>query len=147
MASYFIGVDVGTGSARAGVFDLNGSMVGQASRAIDLYRPKADFVEQSSDNIWQAVCNAVRDAVNQADINPIQVKGLGFDATCSLVVLDKEGKPLTVSPSGRTEQNIIVWMDHRAIARPSASTPPNTGCWTSSAASFRRRCRRRNCCG
>ncbi|QLJ68325.1 FGGY-family carbohydrate kinase [Serratia marcescens] len=117
MASYFIGVDVGTGSARAGVFDLNGHMVGQASRAIDLYRPKADFVEQSSDNIWQAVCNAVRDAVNQADINPIQVKGLGFDATCSLVVLDKEGKPLTVSPSGRTEQNIIVWMDHRAIAQ------------------------------
>lgn len=89
MASYFIGVDVGTGSARAGVFDLNGRMVGRASRAIDLYRPKADFVEQSSDNIWQAVCNAVRDAVNQADINPIQVKGLGFDATCSLVVLDK----------------------------------------------------------
>lgn len=117
MASYFIGVDVGTGSARAGVFDLNGHMVGQASRAIELYRPKADFVEQSSDNIWQAVCNAVRDAVNQADINPIQVKGLGFDATCSLVVLDKEGKPLTVSPSGRTEQNIIVWMDHRAIAQ------------------------------
>ncbi|ENR6208366.1 FGGY-family carbohydrate kinase [Serratia marcescens] len=117
MASYFIGVDVGTGSARAGVFDLNGRMVGQASRAIDLYWPKADFVEQSSDNIWQAVCNAVRDAVNQADINPIQVKGLGFDATCSLVVLDKEGKPLTVSPSGRTEQNIIVWMDHRAIAQ------------------------------
>lgn len=117
MASYFIGVDVGTGSARAGVFDLNGHMVGQASRGIDLYRPKADFVEQSSDNIWQAVCNAVRDAVNQADINPIQVKGLGFDATCSLVVLDKEGKPLTVSPSGRTEQNIIVWMDHRAIAQ------------------------------
>ncbi|BEN08714.1 ribulokinase [Serratia marcescens] len=117
MASYFIGVDVGTGSARAGVFDLNGRMVGQASRDIDLYRPKADFVEQSSDNIWQAVCNAVRDAVNQADINPIQVKGLGFDATCSLVVLDKEGKPLTVSPSGRTEQNIIVWMDHRAIAQ------------------------------
>lgn len=117
MASYFIGVDVGTGSARAGVFDLNGHMVGQASRTIDLYRPKADFVEQSSDNIWQAVCNAVRDAVNQADINPIQVKGLGFDATCSLVALDKEGQPLTVSPSGRTEQNIIVWMDHRAITQ------------------------------
>ncbi|VEA69012.1 Ribulokinase [Serratia plymuthica] len=117
MASYFIGVDVGTGSARAGVFDLNGRMVGQASRPIDLYRPKADFVEQSSDNIWQAVCSAVRDAVNQADINPIQVKGLGFDATCSLVVLDKEGRPLTVSPSGRTEQNIVVWMDHRAIVQ------------------------------
>lgn len=115
MASYFIGVDVGTGSARAGVFDITGRMLGQASREIALFRPKADFVEQSSDNIWQAVCQAVRDVVNQADINPIQVKGLGFDATCSLVVLDKQGRPLTISPSGREEQNIIVWMDHRAI--------------------------------
>lgn len=117
MATYFIGIDVGTGSARAGVFDMTGRMVGQASREITLYRPKADFVEQSSDEIWQSVCNAVKDAVNQADINPIQVKGIGFDATCSLVVLDKEGKPLTVSPSGRSEQNIIVWMDHRAITQ------------------------------
>ena len=147
MASYFIGVDVGTGSARAGVFDLNGHMVGQASRTIDLYRPKADFVEQSSDNIWQAVCNAVRDAVNQADINPIQVKGLGFDATCSLVVLDKEGQPLTVSPSGRTEQNSSCGWITGPSPRPNASTPPNTGCWISSAASFRRKCRPPKCCG
>lgn len=133
--------------ARAGVFDLNGRMVGRASRAIDLYRPKADFVEQSSDNIWQAVCNAVRDAVNQADINPIQVKGLGFDATCSLVVLDKEGKPLTVSPPAAPNRTSSCgWITGRSPV-PSASTPPNTGCWTSSAASFHRRCRHRNCCG
>lgn len=75
MASYFIGVDVGTGSARAGVFDLNGRMVGRASRAIDLYRPKADFVEQSSDNIWQAVCNAVSDAVNQPTSTRFRSRG------------------------------------------------------------------------
>lgn len=117
MASYYIGVDVGTGSARAGIFDITGRMMGQASREITLYRPQADFVEQSSDNIWQAVCQAVRDAISQTNINPVQIKGLGFDATCSLVVLDKEGKPLTVSPSGRSEQNIIVWMDHRAIVQ------------------------------
>lgn len=117
MASYYIGVDVGTGSARAGIFDITGRMMGQASREIEMYRPQANFVEQSSDNIWQAVCQAVRDAINQSNINPVQIKGLGFDATCSLVVLDKEGKPLTVSPSGRNEQNIIVWMDHRAIAQ------------------------------
>jgi FGGY-family pentulose kinase len=117
MTSYYLGVDVGTGSARAGIFDLKGRMMGQASREIELFRPQADFVEQSSDNIWQAVCQAVRDAINQSNINPVQIKGIGFDATCSLVVLDKEGKPLTVSPSGRSEQNIIVWMDHRAISQ------------------------------
>lgn len=117
MTSYYLGVDVGTGSARAGIFDCQGRMMGQASREIALFRPQADFVEQSSEDIWQAVCQSVRDAVNQSNINPVQIKGIGFDATCSLVVLDKEGKPLTVSPSGRSEQNIIVWMDHRAIGQ------------------------------
>lgn len=47
-------------------------------------------------------------------VNPDDVKGLGFDATCSLVALDKSGNPLSVSPSGSDQRNIILWMDHRA---------------------------------
>ncbi|MCY9802351.1 FGGY-family carbohydrate kinase [Vibrio scophthalmi] len=117
MSIYFIGVDVGSGSARAGVFDAQGRKVGEAKRDTQMFKPQADFVEQSSDNIWQCVCLAVKDAVSQANIDPIQVKGIGFDATCSLVVLDKKGQPLTVSPTGRSEQNIVMWMDHRAIAQ------------------------------
>ncbi len=117
MSIYFIGVDVGSGSARAGVFDAHGCKVGEAKRDTLMFKPQADFVEQSSENIWQSVCLAVKDAVAQANIDPIQVKGIGFDATCSLVVLDPNGQPLTVSPTGRSEQNIIMWMDHRAIVQ------------------------------
>jgi ribulose kinase len=29
------------------------------------------------------------------------VKGIGFDATCSLAVVDTEGKPLSISPTGK----------------------------------------------
>lgn len=117
MSIYFIGVDVGSGSARAGVFDAHGRKVGEAKRDTQMFKPQADFVEQSSENIWQCVCLAVKDAVSQANIDPIQVKGIGFDATCSLVVLDNKGEPLTVSPTGRSEQNIVMWMDHRAITQ------------------------------
>lgn len=117
MSSYFIGVDVGSGSARAGVFDSQGRKAGEAKRDIRVFKPKAHFVEQSSDDIWQCVCLAVRDAMSQANIEAVQVKGIGFDATCSMVVLDKRGQPLTVSPTGRSEQNIVMWMDHRAIAQ------------------------------
>ena len=42
------------------------------------------------------------------------IAGIGFDATCSLVVLAEGGSPLAVSASGDDERNIIVWMDHRA---------------------------------
>ncbi|MCD6384314.1 ribulokinase, partial [Candidatus Sumerlaeota bacterium] len=114
-AKYIIGIDVGTGSVRAGIFDLKGKRVALSVNPIKLWRPTPDFVEQSSENIWQSVCKTVRAALTSAQIRPEQIIGLGFDATCSLVVLDKEGRPITVSPTGNPEQNIIVWMDHRAV--------------------------------
>ncbi len=109
-----IGVDVGTGSARAAVFDLRGRRLGYASRPIRLWRPEPDFAEQSSSDIWQAVVAAVRDAVGQAG-SP-HVRGIGFDATCSLVVLDADGAPVSVNRDGEDARNVVVWMDHRAIA-------------------------------
>ena len=57
---YFIGVDVGTGSARAGVFDAAGTMLSTAKRDIALYLAGGDMAEQSSEDIWQAVSASVR---------------------------------------------------------------------------------------
>ena len=112
---YVIGVDVGTGSVRAGIFDLRGRMLAHAAKEITLWRPQENFVEQSSEEIWQAACYSVRTALQQAGISPAAVVGISYDATCSLVALDASDQPLTVSPSGNAEQNIIVWMDHRAL--------------------------------
>ena len=107
-----LGIDVGTGSARAGVFDRGGVMLAQASRPIRQWRPQPDFVQQSSADIWAAICAAVREAMAAA--GPHAVRGIGFDATCSLVVLDAAGQPVSVDPAGAPEQDVIVWMDHRA---------------------------------
>jgi FGGY-family pentulose kinase len=111
----FIGVDVGTGSARAGVFTATGQMLASASRDIQIWRPESDFVQQSSTDIWRRCCEVVKESLSQAGVEPSRVKGLGFDATCSLVVLGPEDEPVSASPDGDPEQNIIVWMDHRAI--------------------------------
>lgn len=112
---YLIGIDVGTGSARAGVFDANGVMLASAKADLTMWREAGSIVEQSSAQVWQAVCYAVRGAVKAAAIDPAQVVGLGFDATCSLVVLGEGGVPLPVGPSNDPDRNIIVWMDHRAV--------------------------------
>jgi FGGY-family pentulose kinase len=109
-----IGVDVGSGSARAGVFDLSGAMLAHASQEITLFRGPENYVEQSSREIWQAVCASIKQAVAASGISPDNVAGIGFDATCSLVVLDADGQPLAVGPSEDPDRNIIVWMDHRA---------------------------------
>lgn len=113
-SEYVIGVDVGTGSARAGIFDLQGHMVATAQHPIQIFRTHENHVEQSSRDIWSAVCASVRAAFNEAEVNPTQVAGISFDATCSLVVLDERDLPLTISLDGNHDQNVIVWMDHRA---------------------------------
>ncbi len=110
----YLGIDVGTGSARAGVFTAGGQLLGSASQAIQMWKPRTDFVEQSSDDIWSACCTATRQALEKAGVSGDSVAGIGFDATCSLVVLDENDGPVTVSPTGQSAQNVIVWMDHRA---------------------------------
>jgi FGGY-family pentulose kinase len=112
---FYLGIDVGTGSARAGVFDARGRQLGVASQAIQLWRPAPDHVEQSSEDIWRACAKAVRGALRSAGLRGEQIAGIGFDATCSLVALDHADRPVSLSTTRRAEQNVIVWMDHRAI--------------------------------
>src|SRR5690349_13022136 len=107
MAEHFLGIDVGTGSARAGVFDATGNLLGSAKRDIQVWREAGDVVEQSSEDIWQAVCDSVRRAIEDAGVDAATVGGIGFDATCSLVVLGEGGAPLSVSPGGDPQRNIV----------------------------------------
>jgi len=115
-----VGVDVGTGSARAMVYDTvrkkklsKAEAKTQTWSAPDL--PQHHF-EQSTANIWQSVCEAVKAAVTQADVDASEIKGLGFCATCSLVALDNDGNAVSVSTTGKSDQNVILWADHRATS-------------------------------
>ena len=115
MQQAFVGIDVGTSSARAGIFDENGSLLATARHPITVWHEAGSVVEQSSSEIWAACAASVRGAMAEAALPASAIKGIGFDATCSLVVVDVAGNPLTVSVSGDERRNVIVWMDHRAI--------------------------------
>ncbi|MFG4070852.1 sugar kinase, partial [Escherichia coli] len=56
----------------------------------------------------------VKEATALAGIPISAIRSLGFDATCSLVVLDEQGQGLAVSSGGSANHDIIMWMDHRA---------------------------------
>ena len=115
-------VDVGTGSARAGILDGTGKLLGRGEHPIAMNRPKADFAEHDSEDIWQAVCRAVRAALSVSGAEPTAVAGIGFDATCSLVARGQAFEQVSLSPGGEAHWDTIVWLDHRALAEADECT-------------------------
>src|ERR1700743_240369 len=97
-ARCFLGVDVGSASVRAGLFDDAGHELAFATRPIKQFNPRADFYEQSSADIWTQVVAAVREAIR--DVHPDDVRGIGFDATCSLVAVGDDGVAVSVAVEG-----------------------------------------------
>ena len=74
--------------------------------------------------VWNCIATACKDVLRDSKVDPAAVKGIGFDATCSLVVEDiKARKPVCVTPGSYDKpaqqqdgfvQDVILWADHRA---------------------------------
>ncbi|KAK4688037.1 D-ribulokinase, partial [Tremellales sp. Uapishka_1] len=117
--AYYIGFDVGTGSGRACLVDQTGKLIADHSVATQTHRSPTnhEIFEQSTTDIWSALATCSRTILQTSGISPSQVKGLGFDATCSLAVVDRSGRPLSVETErlgDPGEWNVILWADHRA---------------------------------
>ncbi|XP_060221867.1 FGGY carbohydrate kinase domain-containing protein isoform X6 [Meriones unguiculatus] len=112
---YYVGIDVGTGSVRAALVDQRGVLLAFAEQPIKKWEPQFNHHEQSSEDIWAACCLVTKKVVQGIDVR--RIRGLGFDATCSLVVLDKHFHPLPVNYEGDSSRNIIMWLDHRAVSQ------------------------------
>ena len=119
MSNFVCAVDVGTASVRAGIFTGAGRMAARTVRPIALHEGPGGIAEQSSSDIWRAVCSAVRDAVAASGVDPADIIAIAFDATCSLVLLDAAGQPLLLGPDGG---DTICWFDHRAVEEAQAIT-------------------------
>ena len=51
---------MGTASVRAALVNHKGQIVHTAVEPIEIHNPQPDFYEQSSQNIWSAVCSTVK---------------------------------------------------------------------------------------
>lgn len=102
---YVLGIDAGTASLRAGLFDLQGKPLSFYDQSYSTYYPQAGWAEQRPDDWWQALVGAVRGCLAESGVESTRVIGLAIDAPCDILLTDAEGKPLTDS---------IMWMDLRA---------------------------------
>ena len=110
--SIVIGVDGGTESLRAGVYDATGRCLGTASHSYDTQFSPGARAEQDPEDWWTAMAVAVREAVARAGVAPDAVQAVAVDTTCcSVVALDADAR--AVRPA-------IIWMDVRAGQEASA---------------------------
>lgn len=104
--AYVIGIDGGTESIRAGVFDLSGRALAFASTPYKTNFPHPAWAEQNPTDWWAGLGRSVRAAVSQAGIRKEEVVGLSVDTTCcSVVALDAAGQALRPA---------LIWMDVRS---------------------------------
>ena len=61
---------------------------------------------QSSTDIWSKTRQVVEELVKSVDC---EVIGIGFDATCSLVLLDKDAKGVELNRDGEEVFDVILW--------------------------------------
>ncbi len=107
-----VGIDGGTESIRARVYDLTGACLGTAAHPYDTKFSPGARAEQDPEDWWRCAGVAVRGAIADARIDPKRVCALAADTTCcSVVALDENGRPLRPA---------IIWMDVRAEAEAAA---------------------------
>jgi len=119
-ARYYIGIDVGTGSVRAALVNQSGTLIASSIHDTKTWRDPQDhhIFEQSTKDIWNAISSAIKACLLKSGVKSEDVKGLGFDSTCSLAVTDFDGEPVVVTKGeqlgGYGERNVVLWVDHRA---------------------------------
>jgi sugar (pentulose or hexulose) kinase len=101
-----IGLDCGTGGARALVADAAGQVLAMATQDYPTHYPRPGWATQNPADWWRAACGAVREAIARAGVDPARVAAICADGTSStLVALDAELAPVAEA---------ILWMDNRA---------------------------------
>ena len=106
MDTYVLGIDMGTGGARVGLFDTKGNPICFCGENYPLYTPTSGRAEQDVNEWWEAICKASRKAIVTSGIAPDSIKGMSVDTTCCTVLLSGED----MIPLRRP----ILWMDVRA---------------------------------
>lgn len=103
--TYRIGIDIGTTSLKAVLFDEARRILGKAEVPYATEHPQDGFSEQDPEGIRKAFDEVLGELLTTFD--PSRVESLSFSgAMHSLILLDGEGRALTPS---------ILWSDNRAL--------------------------------
>jgi xylulokinase len=101
-----VGVDVGTTSLKAVLFDAAGTVLAQASQEYLTAYPHPNWAEQDPDDWWRAACSALPALFAGGRYDPAAVAGVGISCQApTLLAVDAVGRPLAPA---------MLWLDRRS---------------------------------
>ena len=106
MKRYLMGLDAGTTSFKAALFDEEKNLAASVTTDYDLLTPGENIVEFPAEAYWKIFCDTAKRLLAKANIRGGQVEALALSSQGeTLIALDAFGKPVG---------NAIVWLDNRA---------------------------------
>jgi sugar (pentulose or hexulose) kinase len=105
--SYVLGIDKGTTTTKASIFDVaDGRVVATARRPTTSFRPRPEWHEEDMEGIYDNVAAAIREALASSGIAAAEIVGVGVSGHMGgLWAVDRHGAP--AGPA-------IAWPDSRA---------------------------------
>lgn len=90
----FLGIDYGTTGFKVQLFDVRGRPLTAAGGELPVLHPAPGFVEQDSEQAWNAVRRAIQHALKSANIRADEIKAVGTTGTTNLTLYDHRGRIL-----------------------------------------------------
>lgn len=104
---FVMGLDIGTTSAKAVIFNLQGHVISESEAMITSIYPRQGWVEQDPVDIERLAVRAVRDAIKEANIHKEELLTISLSSAMhSIVCVDVNGRPLS---------NAFIWADGRSV--------------------------------
>lgn len=108
MASFFLGIDYGTGGAKSCIIDEEGGLKSYAFEEYPIINLRPGWSEHDPILYWDIACRIINRCINDAGIDSKDIKGITVSsAHPCMVMVDREGNPIN---------NAYNLMDRRATA-------------------------------
>jgi xylulokinase len=106
LTDYLLGLDAGTTSVKAALFDDQGRCLGIGREEYHLQTPSAEQAELDAEIYWQSSIKAIHTAISQAAVDAKKVRAIGVSSQGeTTIALDGQGRQLRPA---------IVWLDNRS---------------------------------
>jgi ribulokinase len=92
---YLLGIDFGTGGAKACLIDTQGEVYGFAFEEYPLIHEHPGWSEHDPVRYWQVACRLIRAVIAEAGVDPKQILGVAASSALpSLVMVDAQQAPV-----------------------------------------------------